>query len=120
MQRDRGIEGEAGIARWLEKEGIAYKTEEDLKAAGGKTVDFLLEEPIEIEHEGEMKQVCWIESKGSFGDMKKIRRDYTAQLEPYTQLWGPGMVVYWFGYLEGVDLWLRARDIIPVENEWFE
>jgi len=120
VQRDRGIEGEAQIAAWLDKKGISYQTENDLKGEGKKTVDFLLDKPIEIEHEGEKKEVCWIESKGSFGDLKKIRRDYNAQLKPYTELWGPGIVVYWFGYLEGMDLWLRARDVIPVEKEWFD
>ncbi len=119
IQRKRGIEGEAGIAEWLKKNNISYRTENDLKGEGKKTVDFLLDRPIMIDHEGERKKVCWIESKGSFGDLKKIRRDYNAQLKPYTEIWGPGIVVYWFGYLDGMDLWLRARDVIPVEKEWF-
>ncbi len=119
LQRTRGEEGEARIAKWLDAQELSYKTEEDLKGQG-KTVDFLLDKPIEIEVEGEMKEVCWIESKGSFGDIKKLRRDYKAQLEPYTQLWGPGIVVYWFGYLEGMELWLQARDIYPVRKEWFD
>ena len=82
-------------------------------------MDFLLDKPLEIEVEGEKKEVNWIESKGSFGDMKKLRRDYMAQLKPYTELWGPGVVVYWFGYLEGMELWLQARDVYPVRKEWF-
>ena len=118
IQRDRGIEGEERIARWLDDRTLSYKTEEDLKGSG-KTVDFLLDEPIEIDIDGEKKKVNWIESKGSFGDMKKLRRDYTVQLKPYTELWGPGIVVYWFGYLEGMEMWLQARDIYPVRKEWF-
>ena len=119
LQATRGREGEARIHKWLTAQDITFRTEKDLKGSG-KTVDFLLDKPIEIEHDGERKTICWIESKGSFGDLKKIMRAYTAQLKPYTEKWGPGIVVYWFGYLEGVDLWLRARDVIPVEKEWFD
>ncbi|MCK4327271.1 MAG: TPD domain-containing protein [Candidatus Diapherotrites archaeon] len=118
IQKQRGEEGEARIAKWLDDRAMVYKTEEDLKGSG-KTVDFLLDKPIDIDVDGEKKQVNWIESKGSFGDMKKLRRDYTVQLKPYTELWGPGIVVYWFGFLEGMELWLHARDIYPVRKEWF-
>lgn len=118
IQRKRGEEGEARIAKWLDEQGISYKTEKDLKGQG-KTVDFLLNKPMEIEIDGEAKEIYWIESKGSFGDIKKVRRDYDAQLRPYTQLWGPGIVVYWFGFLEGMELWLQARDVYPVRKEWF-
>ena len=37
IQRQRGIEGEAGIAKWLEKNKITYRTENDLKGEGKKT-----------------------------------------------------------------------------------
>jgi len=119
IQRKRGQEGEAKIAKWLNDRGLTYKTEKDLKGSG-KTVDFLLDKPIEIQLEGEAKEVCWIESKASFGDIKKLKRDYTEQLDPYTKLWGPGIVVYWFGFLEGMELWLQARDVYPVRKDWFD
>ena len=52
--------------------------------------------------------------------MEKIKRDYRKQLEPYVKLWGPGMVVYWFGYLDGMEMWLEARDVKIVSKEFFE
>lgn len=121
IQKERGIEGEATIAKWLDARGITYKTEDDLKGKTehGKTVDFLLDTPITIQFEDGPKKVCWIESKGSFGDNKKMMRDYKKQLGPYTEYWGPGIVVYWFGFLNGMELWLEPRDVMPVRREWF-
>jgi hypothetical protein len=120
VQRERGAEGEATIAKWLQAQGITYKTEKDLKGnEHGKTVDFLLDKPITIQFEDGPKDVCWIESKASFGDNKKMMRDYKKQLEPYTQFWGPGIVAYWFGYLDGMEMWLEPRNVKPVARDWF-
>jgi hypothetical protein len=121
IQKERGIEGEATIAKWLNEKGISYKTENDLKGKTehGKTVDFLLDTPITIQFEDGLKDINWIESKGSFGDNKKMMRDYRKQLEPYTKYWGPGIVVYWFGFLEGMEMWLEPRDVMPVRRNWF-
>lgn len=121
IQKERGIEGEDTIAKWLDEQGLTYKTEEDLKGKTehGKTVDFLLDKPITVQFEDGPKEINWIESKGSFGDNKKMMRDYRKQLEPYTKYWGPGIVVYWFGFLDGMEMWLEPRDVMPVTREWF-
>ncbi len=54
----------------------------------------------------------WIESKATFGDPYEIRRHIKKQLLPYSDLFGDGAVVYWFGHVddqmyalpEGVDI----------------
>ena len=54
----------------------------------------------------------WIESKATFGDPYEIRRHLRKQLQPYSDMFGDGAVVYWFGHVddqkyelpEGVDI----------------
>jgi hypothetical protein len=61
--------------------------------------------------------VNWIESKASFGDFIEIKRTMKRQLIPYTELFGSGAVVYWFGFLDGV----RPYDGIEIlDNSFFE
>jgi hypothetical protein len=121
IQYKRGKDGEARIREWLTKHGLTFKEEVHLKAEGaGKTVDFLLDRSIRVKFEEGWKDIRWIESKGSFGDQKKVMRDYTKQLSAYHKMYGPGIVVYWFGFLHGMELWLEGRDVKPVRKEWFE
>src|SRR2546422_992012 len=54
----------------------------------------------------------WIESKATFGYPYEIRRHLCKQLQPYSDMFGDGAVVYWFGHVddqkyeppEGVDI----------------
>ena len=96
VQRERGVRGEERIKIWLDSHGITYEREEDLRAAGSKTPDFLLKSPIFFRGES----IKWIESKASFGDLKEINRNLTKQITPYLELFGPGMVIYWFGVVD--------------------
>jgi len=96
VQRRRGYLGEARIKEWLEKYGIEFLTENDLKGDGKKTPDFLLKTPVQYRGE----EIHWIESKGTFGDTHELRRNLAKQLKPYLELFGSGMVVYWYGLLD--------------------
>ncbi len=99
IQTDRGVWGERKLHEWLDKRGITYRTEEDLRNTHKKTPDCLLDKPIHIDG----TKVCWIESKASFGDEIELRKNVRRQLKPYTDIFGPGAVVYWFGFLEGIE-----------------
>jgi len=107
-QYARGRWGEAKLHRWLQDRGLQYDTEKELRAKYDKTPDILLHKPIEVN--GSRKY--WIESKATFGDPYEIRRHIRKQLIPYSDLFGDGLVVYWFGYVndqkhdvpEGVDI----------------
>ncbi|MFZ1023892.1 MAG: C15orf41 family protein [Thermoplasmata archaeon] len=99
LQRERGRKGEERLYRWLEQHGIGYRTEVDLRGKYAKTPDALLDHPI-IFYGQKLK---WIESKANFGDDVELRKNLKRQLGPYTELFGEGAVVYWYGYIDGAD-----------------
>ena len=114
-QRDRGKWGEDKLQEWLDKRGIEYQTEADLRGKQQKTPDTLLEKPLRLDGIDRM----WIESKATFGDPIELKRHVKKQMKPYHTLFGDGMVVYWFGYVED------ARVSIPdgvsiVDARFFE
>jgi len=107
-QYARGRWGEAKLHTWLNARGVQYETEKQLRAKYDKTPDILLHKPLEMN--GSMKY--WIESKATLGDPYEIRRHIKKQLQPYSDMFGDGAVVYWFGHVddqrydlpEGVDI----------------
>ena len=98
--RNRGIWGEKLMYDWLDEQNVAYRTEKDLRDTEGKTPDCLLDEPMMIYG----RKVYWIESKATFGDNTEFRFNSRKQLVPYTKLFGPGIVVYWLGCLNDLEL----------------
>ena len=99
-QKERGLWGEGLLQGWLDEQSIKYKTENDLRGGEGqKTPDCLLDEPMLYEG----KKIYWIESKASFGDNVEFRFNSRKQLCPYTNLFGPGLVVYWTGCLNDME-----------------
>jgi hypothetical protein len=107
-QYARGRWGEAKLHTWLDGQGLQYETEKDLRSKYDKTPDILVHKPLELN--GSRKY--WIESKATFGDPYEIRRHIKKQLQPYSDMFGDGAVVYWFGHVddqpyplpEGVDI----------------
>jgi hypothetical protein len=99
VQTARGKWGEKLLEDWLDERELKYRTEKDLRATHKKTPDVLLDKPIKING----TKIHWIESKASFGDDIEIRKNVRRQLKPYTELFGNGAVVYWFGFVEGID-----------------
>jgi hypothetical protein len=98
-QRERGRIGERRLYDWLERHGIGYRTEKDLRGKYAKTPDALLDQPIVFYGQ----KLTWIESKANFGDDVELRKNLKRQLGPYTELFGEGAVVYWYGYVEGAE-----------------
>jgi hypothetical protein len=124
LQRERGRKGEERLQAWLEKHGIGYRTEKDLRGKYAKTPDALLDEPILFYGQ----KLKWIESKANFGDDVELRKNLRRQLAPYTELFGEGAVVYWYGYVDnatspdGIMLWdgTTFEAITPVVPEHHE
>ena len=113
IQTERGKWGEALLNDWLDKRELKYRTEEDLRSTHKKTPDVLLDKPINING----TKVFWIESKASFGDEIELRKNVRRQLKPYTELFGTGAVVYWFGFVEGID---PPEDILLLDKTFFD
>jgi len=113
LQRERGRKGEERLQVWLEKHGIGYRTEKDLRGKYAKTPDALLDEPIIFYGQ----KLTWIESKANFGDDVELRKNLKRQLGPYTELFGEGAVVYWYGYVDGAE---SPNGILLWDGETFE
>lgn len=105
VQRERGHRGERWLCDWLDRRNVKYMTEHDLKKLKGytKTPDALFMKPMMVAG----KKTAWIESKANFGDVVEIKRNLKKQLLPYVKLFGPGIVVYWYGYVS---------DLLPPEG----
>ncbi len=109
-QAKNGRRAEDFIAEWLDKNKVPYQTEVESREKGlSKTPDFLLKKKILIKG----REVNWIESKSSFGDPYEVRRNSRLQLSYYVKMFGPGAVVYWYGYVEG----LKPRGFILLTKE---
>jgi hypothetical protein len=95
---------EQEIEVWLRRQGIEFMTEVECRKLHKKTPDFLLSKPINFKgHE-----IHWIDAKASFGDMQQIERDCRDQFSHYIHLFGPGMVLYWYGFVES----LHKKDLL--------
>lgn len=96
-QEKRGKDAEQKIKDWLDKKRIAHITEHETeKGEGKKTPDFHLKKPLAFQG----MEIHWLESKASFGDRSQFTRDYRKQLSHYIKIFGPGLVVYWYGWVE--------------------
>jgi hypothetical protein len=95
IQAIRGRTGEEKIHQWLEENNFQFKTEKELTDNYEKTPDFLLKKPINVRG----LDIHWIESKATFGNKSEIKKNIKNQLKPYRELFGSGMVIYWFGFI---------------------
>lgn len=95
-----GIEKEVYMHTKLTEMGILFHSEAAMRAAGyPKTPDALLAYPVEID--GHI--VNWIESKALFSDFPTHQTYLRDQYWPYYNRFGPGLVIYWFGFLEEIN-----------------
>ena len=95
---------------------IHYYDEENLREEGyDKTPDFKLVVPIAVD----CHVVNWIESKALFGDSVSHSGYLEKQFWSYTNRFGPGLVIYWFGFIDelnvNVDQGIMLNDNFPKE-----
>lgn len=99
-RRAIGQEYEEKLKKELIALGLSYVDEEHLKMIGcDKTPDIKLDVPILINS----RVVNWIESKASFGDKENHAGYLKNQYICYSNRYGPGLVVYWFGYIKELE-----------------
>ena len=114
-QYARGRWGETKLQSWLDSRGLTYETEKDLRAKYDKTPDILLHKPLAMN--GSKKY--WIESKAIVGDPHEVKRHIKKQLGPYSDMFGDGTVVYWFGHVDDQDYPL-PEGVDIVDGTYFE
>ncbi|XP_021923656.1 uncharacterized protein C15orf41 homolog isoform X3 [Zootermopsis nevadensis] len=96
-----GQEYELRLQRMVKDLNIAFRDEEHLRRHGyDKTPDIKLEIPIAVDG----FVVNWIESKALFGDEEGHNTYFKDQYLSYWNRFGPGLVIYWFGFVETLEL----------------
>lgn len=116
IKRSIGFEYEIKLKKWCEEKGLPFLGEDQMRLRGfDKTPDVKLEVPIAIN--GQV--INWIESKASFGDTESHRTYMHDQFLCYTNRFGPGLVIYWFGFIDELDTHgddgIILSDHIPAE-----
>lgn len=109
-----GIEYEHLLQEKLNNLRLEYETENDLRARRtASTPDVLLRVPVGISN----KVVTWIDSKAKFGDIFFLKKDYKESISSYVQSFGPGMVIYWFGFVTDCDAPILAdTNVLVVDS----
>jgi len=84
---------------------VAFETEKELRSRGfPKTPDVLLSVPMGVvDSLGNVFVVRWIDSKAMYGD-QATRNENIEQVQGYVNRFGPGMVIYWFGFHPSLSL----------------
>ena len=129
---------------------IEFDTEQDLRRLRyKKTPDIRFRRPLIVECPHGVEKcrtsggtgehmICWVDSKATFGDPFTHEKSNDAQIKAYTHLFGPGLVIYWHGFVDalssclypsqkamlvnshGVLLWtdFPSRWRLSTETEW--
>ncbi|KAM9777468.1 CDAN1-interacting nuclease 1 [Neosynchiropus ocellatus] len=111
-----GQEHEVLLRDKLKERNLSFLDENQLRTMGyDKTPDIILEIPIAVD--GHI--VHWIESKASFGDDYSHRTYLNEQFWSYCNRFGPGLVIYWHGFIGELDCQrdrgVLLRDGFPAE-----
>lgn len=100
-----GLEYEFILQMELTRRNIPFETEATMRKRGmAKTPDIWLLVPIAVRDEEGSKWhiVTWIDSKAMFGEQESFE-DQQGQLLGYVNRYGPGMVIYWFDFVEKLN-----------------
>ncbi|XP_037931564.1 CDAN1-interacting nuclease 1-like [Teleopsis dalmanni] len=112
-----GEEYEFKLKELARNAGMHYYTEHDLRRLGyDKTPDLKMILPFLYKGE----QVNWIESKAGFGDVKTHKWNIRQQLNSYSNRFGAGIVIYWFGYHNELPDLSENKDGIIVLDDFPE
>ncbi|GFW66982.1 protein C15orf41 homolog [Trichonephila clavipes] len=116
-----GLETENKLKNDLTELGISFIDEKQLREKGyDKTPDVKLNVPIVFD--GHI--INWIESKASFGDVERHREYLRDQYWSYCNRFGPGLVIYWNGYIDELNNYkeqgIVISDSVPTEASFMD
>lgn len=104
-----GQEYELILQNYLTERNLAFRNEDQLRSRGyDKTPDFKLEVPIAVNG----FVINWIESKARFGNAEIHQKYIKEQFLSYWNRFGPGLVIYWFGFLDNLSNSSEKRFVI--------
>jgi CDAN1-interacting nuclease 1 len=110
-----GEEYEVKLKQLARDAGLTFYDEGDLRRDGfDKTPDLLL--AIQCLYKSNV--INWIESKASFGDVESHSRYLKDQLQSYTNRFGPGIVIYWFGFHEDILTSNKSSNLITILDDF--
>lgn len=114
MRYSIGEEYEVRLKILARNAGLTFYDEGDLRRDGfDKTPDILL--AIQCLYKGNI--ISWIESKASFGDTDSHSRYLKDQLSSYTNRFGSGLIIYWFGFHQEI-LTTSKSNIITILDDF--
>lgn len=112
-QMERADLGENIIQGWLEENGADFLTEDELTKQGNpKTPDFYMEKGFMFQG----TEIFWIDSKALYGDKKEHSRHERNQFKHYNEMYGQGLVVYWYGYDNSLE---KASSVQILDGDFF-
>ena len=112
MKHEIGLKYEKVLHDCLKQRDILYYHEDVLRKEGyDKTPDFKLVVPILVDNH----VIHWIESKALFGDHESHSGYLENQFWSYTNRFGPGLVIYWFGFIDELDINLERGVMLKDE-----
>lgn len=113
IKKSIGEEYELILKDKLTLMNVPFKDENILRDQGyDKTPDLLLTVPIAI---GD-NVINWIESKASFGDEHTHKQYLREQYWSYSNRFGPGLVIYWFGFVDELAEQTLDKGIIIMDH----
>ncbi len=121
LRHSIGTEYEHLLQARLRNLAVPFLTEDELVASGyPKTPDIKFEVPLLLDGR---HIVNWIESKATFGDPDTMATSLADQFAGYCNRYGPGLVIYWFGFVEppaqpGVVRSVEFRASLPRRRHW--
>lgn len=121
IKRTLGEQYEQKLKCYAISMNLSFRDELQLRQSGfDKTPDLKLEIPIAVS--GHV--VNWIESKASFADVETHKGYIKEQFMSYWNRFGPGLVIYWFGFVERLEniedtAHFIVRDKFPIDEIQF-
>jgi CDAN1-interacting nuclease 1 len=101
VKRCIGLEYEYVLEQKLAAHDIPFFNEGELRERGdAKTPDALLSVPLLVRG----RIVMWIDSKATFGDPDSHVAYHANQYSGYLNRYGAGLVIYWFGFDDSIDI----------------